>query len=194
VTTVDSFVNADAALRGEADRLLSSGLRLLLNTYGEVHVVGSYALQLMVWRDLDIHIVTGRLDLAQFFEFGGRIAALLSPGRIHFRNELVMQTPGLPGGLYFGVYLGDERKGAWKIDIWASDEETFRAVRASEERLRVALTDDLRTAILRIKTAVWHHAEYRRRFSSVDIYHAVVEAGVRDVDGFFSHLAARHQR
>src|SRR5205823_1225812 len=44
-------------LRDEADRLLDSGLRKILDDYGELYVIGSYALGLMVWRDLDLHIV-----------------------------------------------------------------------------------------------------------------------------------------
>lgn len=50
----------DQELRAEADRLLASGLPALLADYGEVHIVGSYALRLMVWRDLDIHLVQER--------------------------------------------------------------------------------------------------------------------------------------
>jgi hypothetical protein len=181
----------DAELRAEADRLLASGLRRALDDYGDIHIVGSYALRLMAWRDLDIHVVRPAIDQRGFFELGARIADVLSPARMHFRNELVMQTPGLPRGLYWGVYLGDERTGAWKIDVWTSDDAGFRAVERFAERLRGALTDDVRAAILRIKAAVWDHPQYRRSFSATDIYSAVVDEGVRDVDGFTAYLAAR---
>ena len=180
----------DAALREEADRLLSSGLREALDWYGEAHVVGSYALSLMVWRDLDIHIVRADLALPPFFELGARIASLLSPCRMHFRNELLMQTPSLPRGLYWGVYLGDERMGAWKVDVWASDRQAFEATRSFEIELHARLTEGARRTILEIKTAVWNNPEYRRSFSSSDIYNAVLDSGVQDVDGFFAYLAA----
>src|SRR5437762_7876552 len=107
----------DQELRNEADQLLDSGLRTILDEYGKVHVIGSYALQLMVWRDLDIHLVQPVLDTAGFFEMGGRIAELLKPPRMHYRDETIVATEGLPRGLYWGIYLGDERNGAWKIDI-----------------------------------------------------------------------------
>ena len=42
--------------------MLSSGLLEILGDYGEVHVIGSYLLDLMVWCDLDIHIVRGPID------------------------------------------------------------------------------------------------------------------------------------
>lgn len=182
-------MSTDDIIRAEADRLLSSGLRALLDSYGEVHIVGSYALRLMVWRDLDIHLVISDLRALTFFELGRGIEALLSPARMHFRNELIMNTPGLPRGLYWGVYLGDERQGAWKLDVWASDAAAFRPSAEFQERIRAALTDSRRATILRIKSAVWSHPEYRRRFSSADVYRAVIEADVTTVEGFFAYLA-----
>ena len=97
-------------IQAEADRILDSGLSALLAEYGEVHLVGSYALRLMTWRDLDIHIVQEDADIDRFFGLGGRIASLLHPHRMHFRNESLARTPDLPQGFYWGVYLGDERR------------------------------------------------------------------------------------
>ena len=119
---VTTRTSGDDAIRTEADRLLESGLRALLADYGDVHVVGSYALDLMTWRDLDIHLVRERLDVPAFFTLGGEIAALLQPHRMHFRDESCVATPGLPKGLYWGIYLGNERAGAWKIDVWATNQ------------------------------------------------------------------------
>ena len=181
----------DEELRSEADRLLASGLQTILNDYGAVHVIGSYALHLMVWRDLDIHIVQPELDKRKFFELGGKIAALLRPQRMHYRDETTAATQGLPRGLYWGVYLGNEREGAWKIDIWTTGEEGFEAVRTHGERIRERLSDSNRTLILQIKSACWRHPQYRREFASGDIYTAVLEHGVVDIDGFWKFLKDR---
>jgi hypothetical protein len=183
----------DQELRAEADRLLASGLRAILTEYGEVHIVGSYALHLMAWRDLDIHLVQQKLDRKRFFELGGRIASLLQPHRMHYRDETIAATPDLPQGLYWGVYLGDERDGAWKIDIWLSEPSVFEATRAYGERIRARLSESARPIILQIKSACWRHPEYRRRFSSTDIYSAVLDHGVTDVDGFWAFLQERHR-
>jgi len=53
---------ANDMLRAEADALLRSGLSDALSRYGEVHPVGSYALGLMAWRDLDLHVVRETAD------------------------------------------------------------------------------------------------------------------------------------
>jgi hypothetical protein len=177
-------------LRNEADRLLDAGLRTILSAHGDVHVIGSYALDLMTWRDLDIHMVREPIDVADFFLLGSRIESLLHPPRLHFRNEIAVRTPGLPHGVYWGVYLGDERAGAWKIDIWLTDAAGFEPVRTFGDNLSARLTDETRRAILDVKQAAWRHPEYRRGFTSSNIYSAVLDRGVRDANAFWQDLEA----
>ena len=184
----ETHLDTDAGLRGEVERLLSAGLGEILADYGEVHVVGSYMMQLMAWRDLDIHLVRETMDRTAFFELGGRIANLLSPPRMHYRDETVAATSDLPEGLYWGVYLGDERKGAWKIDIWGTDPAGLQRVQAYCNRIARQLSHSSRDAIIRIKSACWHHPDYRRAFSSGDIYTAVLEHGVSGIDEFWAFL------
>src|SRR4051812_35965763 len=182
------MITVSTALRAEADDMLRSGLLTILARHGDVHVVGSYALRLMTWRDLDIHIVREELDVTAFFELGSEVAALLKPHRMHFRDESTVGTPGLPRGYYWGVYLGDERSGAWKIDIWQTDRQAFEVVRRFSDDLSARLNDTHRAAILAIKAACWHHPQYRRGFTSADVYTAVLERGVHDVPGFWADL------
>jgi hypothetical protein len=181
----------DKALRAEADQLLGSGLREVLSDYGEVHVVGSYALHLMVWRDLDITIFRAQQDREQFFRLGGRIAELLKPHRMSYRDEFIDRTEKNPTGLYWGVYLGDARKGAWKIDIWTVSPDDPKAAHLGTQSLRERLSDNSRAIILRIKSQLWSHPEYRRTFSSQDIYDAVLDHDVSDIPGFQGYLRGK---
>jgi hypothetical protein len=178
------------AIRAEADRILDSGLRALLAEHGDVHVVGSYALCLMSWRDLDIHLVRNDPGIEAYFRLGSHIAALLHPHRMHFRDESHVGTPDLPPGLYWGIYLGDERRGAWKIDIWQTDSQGFEPVRRFGEDIAARLNDVNRQVILSIKEACWAHPQYRRGFTSADVYSAVLDRGVRDIQGFWQDLRA----
>src|SRR5437762_3079484 len=176
-------------IHAEADELLDqTGLLKILEKYGIVHVTGSYSLGLMTWRDLDIYIENSAITENDFFQLGRDIVNLLRPAKMSFRNERISKTPGLPRGLYWGIYLGDERKGAWKIDIWTTDSQGFEPVRAFGERIRERLTNTNRSLILKIKSAVWSHPRYRREFSSSDVYRAVLEHGVVDVEGFWKYV------
>lgn len=177
------------ALRAEADALLwGIGLHPLLERYGQARVSGSHALDLMVWRDLDIYLVNEDLPLAGFFHLGGQLAELLTPARMHFRNERATKTQGLPVGLYWGVYLGNEREGAWKIDIWAVAPAQFMVLETSHDHVQRRLTAAARRTILEIKAQCWMKPGYRRTFSSWDIYEAVLDQGVVDLGSFDAYL------
>ena len=179
----------DQTLRAEADGLLwRKGLHALLEKYGRVHPTGSYALKLMAWRDLDIYLVAEDLSLSDFFDLGSQLAVLLTPARMHFRNERVARTEGLPKGLYWGLYLGDERAGAWKIDIWAVNPGQFTALDEFREKIEKRLTASSRLKILELKAECWMRPGYRRAFSSRDIYDAVLDEGVDDLDAFSAYL------
>ena len=176
-------------LRAEADALLwKKGLHPLLEQYGQIHVSGSYALKLMVWRDLDIYLVTEDLPLCAFFHMGGQLADLLTPTRMHFRNERVAKTEGLPEGLYWGIYLGNEREGAWKIDVWVVSPAQFMVLDAFRTNVESRLTASARRKILEIKALCWRKPGYRRTFSSQDIYEAVLNGEVDDLISFDAYL------
>ena len=185
----DNLILLNDELHAEADDiLLKKGLRKILGQYGTVYITGSYSLGLMTWRDLDIYLENENLTEQQFFELGKVIVSLLHPVKMSFRNERIARTKGLPTGLYWGIYLGDEKKGAWKIDIWGLDSEECK------ERLRFCnqiadrITDDSKIKILEIKSRCWMDPLYRKFYTSNDIYTAVLEKHVHDVDSFKMYL------
>ena len=109
----NDLILVNEQLHQEADDILDKkGLRKILAQYGTVHLTGSYALGLMTWRDLDIYLENENLTEEKFFELGKEIVTLLNPVKMSFRNERMAGTKGLPVGLYWGIYLGDEKKGS----------------------------------------------------------------------------------
>jgi hypothetical protein len=186
----DDLFALDEALRTEADEILwERGLHRLLMQYGDVYPSGSYALQLMAWRDLDLYLVAPTITVRGFFDLGCRIAALLGAPKMHYRDERIGHTPGLPrDGLYWGITLGDERAGGWKIDLWAMDEEEHSRLQAYLDAIQARLNRQVRRHILCIKSAVWMRSGYRLRYSSQDIYRAVLDHGVADVGAFDAYL------
>ena len=190
---MNDLARRSMALRIEATQLLQSGLLDVLGQYGTPYVVGSYALDLMVWRDLDIQLETIALNLAQCFSLGGALASLLRPLRMHFRDEHLARTAGLPQGYYWGLHLGDTAQSGWKIDVWATGPEQALTLRRDHDALARALTPESRRIILEIKAAIWNHPGYRRTFSSYDVYQAVVQDGVTSDGGFWTYLGQKHE-
>jgi hypothetical protein len=159
----ESFFESDFTLRAEADTLLyTQGLHPLVSEYGTVHVSGSYALQLMTWRDLDLYLEAPHLTLEQFFELGSRVASQFAAWKMFFTNH--RQQPSAEGlqGLYWGIRLGAVTAGAWKIDLWALDTPICRERLAHTQQIAARLTPDSRATILALKTQLWNHPAYRK--------------------------------
>jgi hypothetical protein len=191
---VESLIDQDSALRAEADGLLTgTGLKDLLSRSGVFHIGGSYALRLMTWRDLDIYLEAPGITVAQFFALGTRIAELLEPWKMFFTNNRGRLEAKYPPALYWGIRLGDVRRGAWKIDLWALDPSACREALANCDRIARRLTPESRQVILALKSQLWHHPNYRDTFTSQTIYDAVLDAGVTDLDAFWAFVRS-HDR
>ena len=176
-------------IKKEADEILTGkGLLSILNSYGLPHISGSYVLNLMTWRDLDMYLEVENITETDFFILGSKIASALKPIKMSFRNEIVGKTKGLPNGLYWGIYLGDERAGAWKIDIWAVNTTECQRLLSYCTDIQEKLTPAKSLQILNIKSQCWKDPEYRRSYISMDIYNAVLEKNITTIEAFKEYL------
>ena len=185
IMTMSELRDLDLTLISEAHTILYD-YRLLeiLKKYGNPIVHGSYSLNLMAWRDLDIYLENDELDAKDFFNLGMDIATELKPRRMSYRNEYIGKTPNLPKGLYWGVYTTLEFPDEWKIDIWAMDSDQIRSQCRRLQDLKPRITEKNRLIILMIKSHFCKHSEYRKRFSSADIYKSVIEENIESVQEF----------
>jgi len=187
----EASLNIALSLHAEATEILEvRRLRSTLEEYGRVVPHGSYALDLMVWRDLDLYLVPSSSIEGRtwFFVLGSRIANLLGAHRMHFRDETVVQTEGLPKGLYWGVHVPGLAGTAWKIDIWAVENRELNRLLEYQSWVAEKLSPDSRKMILQIKAVVHKHPEYRRSFGAKDIYEAVLNGRASNADEFWDHL------
>jgi len=172
--------------------LISDGLQDVLGKYGEVLPTGSYALDLMTWRDLDLYLISEDISTTKFFELGAEINNHLNPIKMSFRNEYPGKTKNLPKGLYWGIYLGNERNAAWKIDLWCvSGSETLRRHQFCKN-LESRLNSENRSIIHELKEKCWKNRHYRKRFYSIDIYDAVVKHSIVSFDKFKDYINLKY--
>jgi hypothetical protein len=173
-------------LKAEADTLIQkSGLPELLAIYPRWFIGGSYSYDLMCWRDLDIYVLDPQHDLKKCFEIGYELTRRLSAKKSRFTNNV----GGQPNGLYWGIKLGNERAGAWKLDVWFLDLVSYEQHANFCSIMRDRLNMEERTDILKIKEAYWRRPEYRDTVTSYLIYCAVLDNGVRTVGDFELFLA-----
>ena len=105
-----------------------------------------------------------------------------------FTNHRDHECTDYPRGLYWGIRLGDIRKGAWKIDLWALDSEQCRQKVKECEDLRTQLDPRNRLTILSLKSRLWSDSRYRDTITSQDVYEAVLQHKVETLDGFWEYV------
>jgi hypothetical protein len=173
------------ALREEARLLLTeTGLfALLQDRFGEPTVTGSAGYDLMVWRDIDIHLAIEGERWGEWLAFGGDIALQLeSVGlglhKATYVNDYIDPHP-LGAGLYWGLEFKDFAGNPWKLDIWGWDPFDYAVRQARDFSLRTDLAAADRDLILRLKTEARERENYYGvRVSSWDIYQfAIQKAG-----------------
>lgn len=171
-----------AQLRAEAAELLeSSGLfELLQSRFGEAVVTGSAGYDLMVWRDIDIHMPAPAADWIGWAGLGAEIARRLDTAglqlhRASFLNDYVDPHP-LGAGLYWGIEFRDAADNAWKCDLWGWDPFDFAVRQARDDNLRIDLANADRDLILRLKHEARARPDYYgQQVTSFDIYQFAIE-------------------
>ncbi|MDC9822332.1 hypothetical protein PRN20_01195 [Devosia sp. ZB163] len=178
-----------ADLRLEARNLLvDTGLLELLNArFGEAVVTGSAGYDLMVWRDIDIHMPCEAERWAEWAGLGADIAiqfdrAGLQLHKANYLNDYVDPHP-LGAGLYWGIEFRDFAGNDWKCDIWGWEPFDFAVRQARDANLRADLTTTNRDLILKLK----HEARGRPGYygvmvGSFDIYQFVLAGAGETLD------------
>lgn len=182
----DAELAAQASrLRGEASVLLEKdGLMAIVRSGGPAVVIGSYALDLMTWRDIDINVqLPDERDVATFFRIGDTVSNRFETVRASYSNMFLRTDQDFESGLYWGIRMS-HREQTWKVDLWGYGEQEYARKRSAFEKLRRSLEGADRCAALRVKDAVCRWERYRRGVYSVHVYEAVARDGVTTVDEF----------
>ena len=168
-------------LRSEARSVLvDTGLLDMLNgRFGEAVVTGSAGYDLMVWRDIDIHMPCEGERWAEWAGLAADIAIQLSTvglqlHKANYLNDYVEPNP-LGAGLYWGLEFKDFAGNGWKCDIWGWEPFDFAVRQARDANLRADLSRCDRDLILRLK----HEARSRPGYygvmvSGFDVYQFVM--------------------
>lgn len=182
------------ALQDEASEVADE-LRLyeLLSQAGEPVRVGSSALGLMVWRDLDMTVICSRLTQQLIAQIASELMLHAGVRELKFINDTgVYKTdPAYPDGLYIGLKYKSQQGKEWKMDIWFVDEPERQPDLKHIVTMPEQLTQERREAILQIKSDWASRDEYGKTVRSFDIYTAVLEENIRTPEQFQAWLGQR---
>ena len=184
-----SLFELSAAIKEEADALLEeSKLVTFLRAYGDVKFAGSYSLNLMFNRDIDLYIVNAAHTEDSVLE---ALTALIRQGFFHgfiYYDRTRFPQPGSPNG--YGISLRRPFRGnTWNIDLWwlfADLPLRMHLIQAIEQ-----LDEKSKQALLRFKQIV---AEKNLDIGSMPIYEAVLQKHITDEPTFLTYLSHYHSQ
>ena len=154
-------------------------MKIWADAGAEAHVVGSLAMGLiMTHRDIDIHVYSSPLTVEGSFAAMARLAVNAAIKKIECRNLLDTDEACIE----WHAWYDDGDGGEWQIDIIhilkGSRYDGFFERMA--ERIKAALTDETRLAILRLKAETPEDVH----IMGVEYYQAVLRGGVRTLADF----------
>ncbi|SDT84890.1 hypothetical protein [Desulfobacula phenolica] len=145
-----------------------------------INLVGSLKTGLLINnRDIDFHIYTNPFRLADSFSVISRLAENKRIKTINYTNLLEAEDKCIE----WHAFYDDQEGYSWQIDMIHILNESpyvghFENV---AERISKVLTQETREAILRIKNDI----PIRKKVMGIQIYKAVIENGIRDIDSFW---------
>lgn len=154
-------------------------MKIWADAGAEAHVVGSLAMGLiMTHRDIDIHVYSSPLTVEGSFAAMARLVVNAAIKKIECRNLLDTDEACIE----WHAWYDDGDGGPWQIDIIhilkGSRYDGFFERMA--ERIKAALTDETRLAILRLKAETPEDVH----IMGVEYYQAVLRGGVRTLADF----------
>ncbi len=194
-TAAELLRRAGELTAGAAEVVANLKIGEMVRDLGELAQLGSSVTGLMTWRDIDFTVFSPGATPEHVW--AALHPLLIDPRLVQltFRNDSGARTPaGNPSDARYYLVLQIETapETVWKIDIsvWLAESKDHQV--AETAALRRRLAPETRLAILWIKD-IWHRKpEYPLQVSGIDIYHAVLDHGVRTPNEFAAWLSVHN--
>ena len=163
--------------------LYECGLLEELKKYGTPHIIGSYKMDLMASNDLDIDIENTEMSLEKLYQLTSYIIEKFHPVWYEAKEEVTAdgKTVWFQG---FETRISGE---LWNFDLWFFDKETIEQAESFCTGIedKVMQKPETKEAIIKIKKDLITRELYSfEQYTSMDVYRAVLELGIRDSETF----------
>lgn len=169
-----------------ADRLLYElGLFDKLAEIGKPHIIGSYRMDMMAWNDLDIDIENEAMSLEKIYELSTFIINTFHPVWYEAKEEVNADGKKVWFHGFETMITGE----LWNVDLWFFDKETIAEAENYCDNIADNTSQAQKDTIVSIKSELIERGLYSfEQYKSVDVYKAVMESNVRNVDEFLMLL------
>lgn len=161
------------------DFLKHHNIDALLRKYFYVHYTGSFAYDLMCWRDIDIVLELKESKQSVKDAFAKVFIKLITKDgitEIDYKDGSNFEIrKGLPKGHYLGFDIYDYSVGdKWKIDTWVLDKQYFQKSKKLDHDMRIKLNPQNREKIIKLKFRYMNNSSRVPPLASYYIYNAVL--------------------
>ena len=169
--------------KNNANKLLYDfGLLDELNIYGTPYIVGSYAIDLMAWNDLDIYVSNESMSTEKLYELTSFILNAFHPVWYEANKDVIDGKT-----VWFHGFETEILGELCNVDIWFFDSDIITKASDFSKNIKQKLLVDpeLKGVVINIKQSLIANEQYGfDKFSSIDVYTAVFEDNVRSYKGF----------
>lgn len=182
-------------IKAQANKILkTSGIIDILQSYGEVKIGGSYALDVMLRPDIDIFVVAPQHNWDGVLEIQSKIMKSKYFREFDFVNWVDFEDQSLTSmkGYYFQPWVPVDGQ-LWKIDIWLITSESDKSAETTEhfKKLLSEADESKKITILEIKEAMRQGKKYIKGVDGRLIYKAVLEDDITNPKEFEESLHLR---
>ena len=168
----------------QADRILYEfGLLKRLEEIGAAHIIGSYRMDMMAWNDLDIDIENSAMSLDKLYALSAFVTNTFHPLWYEAKEE----TDAAGKRVWFHGFETAITGELWNIDLWFFDKAVISNAESYCDSVVRNTSPAQKEAIMNIKGELITRGLYSfEQYKSMDVYKAVMENGVTDIDEFLT--------
>lgn len=183
---MDEILIESAFIKNQAHEILfTHKLESTLKNFGIVYVLGSYELDLMIWKDLDISVQVKQIDVKDIFALIRECSIILDPGEVKYTNYDFVPSSHGSQGIYVQFKECHIGSVIWdKIDIIIGTEKQIAIQISRNKYWKDKIIPQNKKPIIKIKREMYTNPLYRKQIQSVDIYSAVINEKIADFSQF----------
>jgi len=159
----------------------------IFSKLGKVEIIGSLRLKLMYRLDIDLVVISEKIEKTKAQKITKQFLDTGIFQTVTLADYQTFPAYNMPLGFYWELTITHQNKN-WKFDVWylRPEEKYTDMFLSSIKKFESALVKNPEKAeiILKIKEAYFDGVKYKDKVKSVDIYTAVLENGVNNVEEF----------
>ena len=161
--------------------LYTAGLLDELKKIGQPHIIGSYRMDMMAWNDLDIDIENSAMRIDKLYQLTDWIIKTFKPVWYEAKEEIT----DIGKTVWFHGFEKNITGELWNVDLWFFDKETIETAEKYCDEIAEKASDTQKKLIIQIKQELIARKLYSfDKFTSMDVYSAVIDNGVTSIDEF----------